>query len=347
MRGTTIMTRRTCALAILALSLTGAAARAQTAAEFYRGKTVRVLASFDAAGNAGLLVQMIANHLGAHLAGRPTVIAQFMPGGGGIVQANYIFNAAPQDGTTIGVLFDNLPTTQVLDPTGIRFDARGFTLIGALNKGENAAMAVRADSPAQTVAQAKSVEVVEAATGPGTTGYAVSNALNNTIGTRFKIVMGYSGGNAMLHAFEQREVSALLIDFNSFLRDSPDMINSGVMKFMFQIGDRPDPRSPDTPLLQSFAETDEQRQIFRLLSGGRRMGKAVIAPPGVPADRAAALREAFDAMAKDQSFIDDAAKIGTKIEARDWRDVAQVIRETVEIDPAVAATAARLAKGPK
>src|SRR5947199_110096 len=112
---------------LLSVPLLGATARAETAAEFYRGKTVRVLAAFDAAGNAGLIVQAVGAHLGRHLAGNPTVVPQFMPGGGGLVQANYLYTAAPKDGTVIGLLFDNLPTSQVLEPTGIKFDAKQFT----------------------------------------------------------------------------------------------------------------------------------------------------------------------------------------------------------------------------
>jgi tripartite-type tricarboxylate transporter receptor subunit TctC len=335
-------------LAVTALSAiaSGGLARAETPAEFYKGRTVRVLAAFDAAGNAGLIVQAVALHLGTHLAGTPTVVPQFMPGGGGLVQANYIYNAAPKDGTVIGLLFDNLPTTQVLEPTGIKFDAKLFTIVGALNGGENGALAVRSDSKATTIAEAKQTEVVMAATGPGTTAYTISSALNKTIGTRFKLIMGYTSGGTMLHAFDQGEVTSLLLDYNSFVRDSPDMIKSGRMAWMLQIGDRPEPDLATVPMLQDVAETAEQRRIFMLLSESRRMGKAFIAPPGIPADRAAALRAAFQDMARDPAFVADAAKVGTKVQPRSWEAVAEVISSTVDTDPAIAAKASALIAPP-
>ncbi len=311
-------------------------ARAETAEEFYRGKTVHVLAGFDAAGAAGFLVQLIATHLGEHLPGRPTVVPQFMPGGGSIVEANYLYNVAPKDGTYIGTLFDNLPTIQVLDPGGVKFDARRFTIIGSVNRGENGAMAIRADSPAQTIEQAKQTVVMEAVTGPGTTGFSISNAMNKLIGTRFKLVMGYSGGGAMLRAFEQQEIAAVMLDYNSFLRDSPAMINSRLMRFMFQVGDEPDARIADVPMLQSAATTPEVRDIFMFLSASRRLGKPIVAPPGIPADRADALRRAWQDMLRDPAFITDAAKIGSRVEPRSADQVFKAIRETIDVDPAIA-----------
>ena len=334
-------------VAIGALLCAAGEARADSAADFYRGKTVRVLAGFDAAGAAGFLVQVVASHLGKHIPGHPNVIPQFMPGGGAIVEANYLYAAAPKDGTYIGTLFDNLPTVQVLDPTGVKFDARRFTIIGSINNGENGAMAIRADHPAQTIEQARTTEVAEAVTGPGTTGFSISQALNKLIGTRFKLVMGYSGGGAMLHAFEQREAAAVMLDYNSFLRDSPDMIRSGVMKFMFQVGDRPDPRIPDVPLLQSAATNAEQREIFKFLSASRRFGKPIIAPPDIPPDRAAALREAWREMMADPDFVADAARINNRVEPRSWESVANAIRETIEVDPRIATAAAAFTANPR
>jgi tripartite-type tricarboxylate transporter receptor subunit TctC len=340
--------RRAVALFVVMALLLGASdvARAETAEEFYRGKTVRVLAGFDAAGAAGFLVQLISTHLGKHLAGHPSVVPQFMPGGGSIVEANYIYNAAPKDGTYIGTLFDNLPTIQVLDPSGVKFDARRYTIVGSINKGENGAMAIRSDSPVQTIEQAKTTEVMEAVTGPGTTGFSITNALNKLLGTRFKLVMGYAGGGAMLRAFEQHEIAAVMLDYNSFLRDSPAMIQSGLMKFMFQVGDEPDARIADVPMLQSVAWTPEERAIFMFLSASRRLGKPIVAPPGVPPERVAALQEAWQSMLRDPAFIADAAKIGSRVEARTVESVQAAFRETIDVDPAIAQKAAGFAANP-
>jgi tripartite-type tricarboxylate transporter receptor subunit TctC len=313
--------------------------------DFYRGKTVRVLAAFDAAGNAGLIVQAVANHLGKHLPGNPTVIPQFMPGGGGLVQANYIYSAAPKDGTVLGLLFDNLPTTQVLEPGTVKFDAKRFTVIGALNRGENGALAIRSDHPVKKVTDARHADVVMASTGPGTTAYSIGNALNGTLGTRFKLVMGYTSGGTMLRAFEQGEVSSLLLDYNSLTRDSPHLIQSGLMKFLLQIGERRDPEIADTPLLTDVAETTQQRDVFELLSAGRRMGKVFVAPPEVPAERASVLRKAFAELAADPDFVADAARVGTKVEARSYESAAAVIRETVEAPEATVALAAKVSVG--
>ena len=323
----------------------GAQASIAQEADFYRGKTVRVLAAFDAAGNAGLIVQAVANHLGKHLPGSPTVIPQFMPGGGGLVQANYIYSAAPKDGTVLGLLFDNLPTTQVLEPGSVKFDAKRFTVIGALNRGENGALAIRSDHAVKKVTDAREREVAMASTGPGTTAYSIGNALNNTLGTRFRLVMGYTSGGTMLRAFEQAEVSSLLLDYNSLTRDSPHMIQSGLMRFLLQVGDRRDPEIADVPLLTEVAETAEQRDVFALLSSGRRMGKVFVAPPDLPPERAETLRKAFAELATDPDFVADAARVGTKIEARPYEAAATVIRETVEATAAIVALAAKVSAG--
>ena len=320
-------------------------ALAQEAADFFRSKTVRVLAAFDAAGNAGLIVQAVANHIGKHIPGNPTVIPQFMPGGGGLVQASYIFAAAPKDGTAFGLLFDNLPTTQVLEPSTVKFDSKRFTVIGALNGGENGALAIRNDHPAKSVADARNHELVMASTGPGTTAYSIGNALNNTLQTKIRLVMGYTSGGTMLRAFEQGEVSSLIIDYNSLKRDSPHMIESGLMKFLLQVGDRREPEIASVPLLTEVAETTEQKNLFMLLSAGRRMGKVFIAPPEVPTDRADVLRRAFAAMVADPDFVADAARLGTKVEPRPWQAAADVIRETVETPKELAELAARLSTG--
>ena len=328
-----------------ALLLAVAPASAQDAAEFFRGKTIRVLAAFDAAGNAGLIVQVVANHIGKHIPGNPIVIPQFMPGGGGLVQANYIYSAAPKDGTAFGLLFDNLPITQVLEPASVKFDSKRFTVIGALNRGENGALAIRSDHPIKTVADARRHELVMASTGPGTTAYSIGNALNNTLQTKIRLVMGYTSGGTMLHAFEQGEVSSLIIDYNSLKRDSPQMIQSGLMKFLLQVGDHREAEINSVPLLTEVAETSQQKALFMLLSSGRRMGKVFIAPPDVPAERVDILRKAFADMVADPDFVTDAARVGTRVEARPWQAAADVIRETVETPVELAELAAKLSAG--
>ena len=123
------------------------------------------------------------------------------------------------------------------------------------------------------------------------------------------------------------------------------MIQSGLMKFLLQVGDRRDPEIADVPLLTEVAETAEQRDVFALLSSGRRMGKVFVAPPDLPQERAATLRKAFAELATDPDFVSDAARVGTKIEARPYEAAATVIRETVEAIPAIVALAAKVSAG--
>jgi hypothetical protein len=141
-------------------------------------------------------------------------------------------------------------------------------------------------------------------------------------------------------------VESLLLDYNSVARDSPALIQSGLMKWLLQIGDRPHPDLPDVPLLINLAENDQQRLIFSFLSASRRMGKAFIAPPETPADRTEALRAAFQSMLADPVFVEEATKLGMKVEPRPWQAVADVIRETVDVDPQIAATVQKLTAAP-
>jgi len=328
--------------ALIATFFSSTFAAAQSVENFYKGKTVTVLAGFDASGNAGQLVRTVAAHLGKHLPGNPTVIPQYRPGAGGIVQANYIYNIAPKDGTVIGLLFDNLPMAQVIEPAGIKFDAKRFTIVGAVNHGDNAVIAVRSDHKAQTIQQARTQEVVIGATGPGTTGYVLANILNGTIGTRFRVVTGYTSGGTLLLALERGEIHALARDYDSFVREGPHLIKSGLINWMVQIGGKADPGIPNVPLLNALAETDEQRQVFELVTQPRRMGKAFIGPPGVPEDRVRALQEAFANMLRDPLFIQEAERLGNAVETRSWKDVADVIHSTVDTNAAIAAITRKL-----
>jgi tripartite-type tricarboxylate transporter receptor subunit TctC len=334
---------------LLSLLMSGAVvqgAHADAAADFYKSRTIRVYSPFDPSGGLGLLVQLVSRFFGRNMAGQPTVVPQFMPGGGGIVQANYIYNVAPKDGTAFGLLFDNLPTVQVTDPTGIKFDAKRFVVVGALNSGEPGILVIRSDSAGRDINLAKQHEVLMAMTGPGTTGYTIGSALNKTIGTKFRFVMGYTGAGVMYQAFERNEVEALLLEYNSVIRDSPAMIQSGLMKWMLQIGARRHRDMPDVPLLTDLAENDQQKAIFSFLSASRLMGKAFVAPPETPTDRAEALRAGFQAMLVDPAFVDEATRLGMKVEPRPWQAVADVIRETVDLDPEIAATVRKLTAAP-
>lgn len=323
-------------LAALYLGSPAAGQAAESAADFYKGKTVTVTVGFDAGGGYGLLTTLVAKSLGKHIPGNPAVVAQFMPGGGGIKQANYLFNAAPRDGLVIGLLYDGIPTNELLyTDKGIKYKSAEFTALGSLAEYDPGLIAVRPDTPVSSFEDVKKTEVVLAAAGRGVNQFIIPNMLNKTTGTKFKIVTGYKSIGNMMVAMEQGEVQGTLGSYSIFDQVRPDWIRDRKLKWLVQMAIERDPRVKDVPLLQEVTDDRTTKDVFVFLTLGRTMTKGLVAPPRIPADRAAALRAAVMALGKDAEFLDAAKKSRVNIDVRPWQRLEKLIRDTVNTDPKI------------
>ena len=193
---------------ILATFLAIPPAQAQSSvADFYRGKTVNVLIGVGVGGEYDLQARLIARHIGKHIPGHPNVVPQNMTGAGGIKMANYLFAQAARDGTNIGMLGNNFPATQAVGGQGVQFDAAKFRWLGTIAPVVET-MAVWAATGVTTIEDARKREIVAGASGRGAITYIYPSLMNEFLGTRFKVVTGYAGGNEINLAMERREVDA-------------------------------------------------------------------------------------------------------------------------------------------
>jgi tripartite-type tricarboxylate transporter receptor subunit TctC len=258
-----------------------------------------------------------------------------MPGGGGLQGANYLYNAAPRDGTVIGLLYDNMPTEQALGLNKlVKFDVRNFTVLGSLNKRETGLVGILKRAGISSVEDAKRKVAVLAATGTASAQYIVPNAMNRILGTRFKLIPGYKVITDSFLAMESGEADGLFTNYATLAQARPDWIAQNLMSFIAQSSDIRDPAFADVPLLDELTDDKVQREAFRFLAMSRVAGKMVVAPPDIPTDRAAALRKAFSDALKDPQLLRGMAKLNQQIEPRDAEAALNVLRQTVETDQA-------------
>jgi tripartite-type tricarboxylate transporter receptor subunit TctC len=301
------MLRMIAALVAL-LTVTATSASADDVADFYRGKTVRLIIGYGTGGGYDTYSKMLARFLGEHIPGKPTVIAQNMPGAGSRNAGNWLYNVGPKDGTALAVLSQATPADQALGQPGIKFDVRKFNWIGNMVVVNNI-MIVWSETGVRTIDDAKKRPLAIGATGASSPSVIYPTVANNLLGTKFKIVSGYPGGGDINLALERREVDGRGSDsWASLKANSPAWIKDKKVTILFQVGPRREADLPDPPLLTELAQNDEQRQILEVVSGDAAVGRPILTAPDVPADRVQALRKAFDDTMRDPKFREAAKK---------------------------------------
>jgi tripartite-type tricarboxylate transporter receptor subunit TctC len=327
---------RSFAIAGLALLLATApiAASAQPGSPFYAGKTVNILVGAGEGGTYSSYGQLAAEHLRRLLPGNPTVIVQSMPGAGGIKATDYLANVAPKDGTTLGMLLDLAAATQMLQPRAVRYDLSRFSVVGSFVT-DNPVVMVRADAGARNFAEFKDKQIIVGSSGRGSQTYIHPALLRDVLGAKLKIVTGYRGSADISLALERGEVQAQSATWVSWLARHADWIKQKQIVPIVQVGLKKEPDLPDVPLMLELARGDEDRQVLEFMSSGSQIGRALFAPPGVPPERIAVLRAAFEAMIKDTGFQEAAAKRKLVIAPVPGADVQAIIQKVVSYSPAV------------
>jgi tripartite-type tricarboxylate transporter receptor subunit TctC len=321
------------------LFLTGRPAAAETpVAEFYKGKTITLITSTGVGGTYDVVARLVARYMPRYIPGHPTMIVQNMPGGGNVLATNYMFNIAPKDGTAIATIHSAMPLQQVLDAGGIRYDSDRFNWLGSTGP-QNEVIIVWHTAGIKTIAEATKKEIMLGGTGAGAGIVILPMVVNNLLGTKFKIVTGYRTSEDVNLGMERGEVQARAFSIDSITSQHPDWFTEHKVAFLCQSGARRDKRLPDVPLVTELAKNDEQRQIFKLISSAPALGQPYVAPPGLPAERLAVLRDAFAATLKDKGFLADAAKIRFTIDPLSADEVTQIVHETIHAPPDIVAKA--------
>jgi tripartite-type tricarboxylate transporter receptor subunit TctC len=320
-----------CAVAGPLCAVTGAAvsvpAMADPVADFYRGKTVRIVIGYGPGSGYDTYGRLVERHIGRHIPGNPDVIAQNMDGAGSLRATNFLYNAAPKDGTTIGIIGRGLAIVPlVASNDGAKFDGTKFIWLGSVNNEVSVAVAWRSTG-IRTIDDARRRELMVGATGQGVDDTSVFPGVANAIiGTRFKWVSGYRSGNEINLAMERGEVAGRVgWSWSSIKATKPDWLRDGKIHLLMQLSLHKHPELPDVPLIMDFAKNSEERRALELVFARQAMGRPFLAPPGVPGDRAAALKRAFDSTMKDAAFLGEAERMQLEINPVSGEEVQAIV----------------------
>jgi tripartite-type tricarboxylate transporter receptor subunit TctC len=299
-------------LAASAMSTTVAAQ--DSVADFYKGKRVTILVGFTAGGSSSLYAQSLARHMGRYLPGNPEMLVQNMPGAGGLVVANHVYNSAPRDGTVFAITGRTAAIEPLLGNKNAKFDAQKFNWIGTANVEYTTCIAWHT-APVKTLADAMQKELIVGGSGSDATEVVFPKAANKLAGTKFKVVTGYHGSTEINLAMERGEVQGFCGIGWTFLKlRKTAWLKEKKVNILFQLAMRKHPDLPDVPLIIDHAKTPEGKKIFEFLFAPQEMGRPFFAPPGVPAERVQALRDAFEKTLKDPQYLAEAAKLGIEVQ---------------------------------
>jgi tripartite-type tricarboxylate transporter receptor subunit TctC len=310
-----------------AMAALPSAAAAQPADQFFKGKNIRLYIGFDGGGTYDYYGRLVARFLGRHLPGEPTVIAQSMPGSGSLRAANYLFSAAPKDGTALGVITQTTAIEDALRSPGAQFKAAEFNWIGRMTAILEVHFTWKT-SKAMTIADARAHEIPLAGTGAGSPSEGYPKLLNALAGTKFKIISGYPSSTAGMLAMERGEVDGALTSWNTLKRTRQQWLQNRDINVLVQYGAERHPEMPDIPSVLEVATTPEGRAALAFYISGAELGRSLVAPPGLPPDRVAQLRAAFDAMLKDREFLAEIEKGGQEFYPASGDQVQRLIAAT-------------------
>jgi tripartite-type tricarboxylate transporter receptor subunit TctC len=309
---------------------------AQTPAEFYKGKTVDLMVGYSAGGGYDVYARMIARHLGKHIPGNPTVVVKNMEGAGSLRLANALYNSLPKDGTVFGTIARGGAFDPLLGNKAAQFDASKFSWIGSANDEVSVCVAWHT-SGITKIEDTFTKELVVGGTGPSADTDQFPRIVNGVLGTKMKIVTGYPGGNDISLAMERGEVQGRCgWSWSSVQSTRKDWYDSKKINVLVQLSLQKHPDLPNVPLILDLAKTPEQKQILTLVFARQALGRPYVAPPGVPADRLAALRKAFMDTMKDPEFLAEADKAQLEVTPIDGEKVQQIVVDAYKVDPAIA-----------
>ena len=317
------------------VALADAAAEAQTTEAFYQGRTVTLIVGTEAGGGYGIYGRLLARHIGHHIPGEPTIIVQNMPGASGRRAANYMYSEAARDGSVLGMLEQNIPFTQAMGRDNVRFDTRDFNYLGNMSSSVSVVVAWNA-AGVHTIADAQSKELIIGATGGTGTTRVFATLMNETVGTKFRIVTGYPGGNDINLAMERGEVGGRAsYSWASLKSGKPEWLREKKISILAQIGLEKAADLPDVPLLLDLAKSKSDREVIWLFSSGADLGRVVLTVPKVPQSRVALLRTSFDETMSDPALLAEAKRQDLDISPIDGAAVEKVVDRVISTPPSI------------
>ncbi len=305
-----------CIRTALTAAICGGAAfaQAQTVEEFYKKTPLSVYVGSGAGGGFDEIARVFTPHLARHLPGSPSVVVKNMPGAGGLLNVNFMYNAAPRDGSAIAAPFNTVFMLPIFGDPAAKFDPRKFTWLGSLDK-QTATCLVWHSVDVNTIDDVKKREIAVGATGTNATPAIFPAVLNALLGTKFKVISGYSTNEVRL-AMERGETQGVCgLAWQTYKAIAPGWIADKKLKILAQLGLAKHKELPDAPLALDMFANAADKKVFELVVLPQEFGRPFMAPPDLPADRAAALKQAFDKALVDPLFLADAQKIRLDIDA--------------------------------
>lgn len=326
--------------AALILALTRVAA-ANDVEDFYRGRTLTVLISYSVGGGYDLYARLLAHYLGRHIPGNPNVVPQNMPGAGGLRAANYLFSAAPKDGSMIGTFSRSIPTMPLVTPQDAHFDGRKFSWIGSMSSDTSLCL-TGVKSKVKTFNDMLTMPVVMGGQFAAADSDIYAHLYKNIFGAKIKLVSGYPGTNDITLAMERGEVDGICgLSWGTLKVAHPDWMKNKSVNLLVQAALKKDPELPDVPLALDLIDDPQKKQILYITFAPQQIGRPFAAPPGIPADRHAALSKAFDDTMKDPALLAEAAREKMDIAPMTGVEVGELVDKLYAIPPDVIAKASK------
>jgi tripartite-type tricarboxylate transporter receptor subunit TctC len=318
-------------------------ANAQTPEQFYKGKTVNLYIGYGPGGGYDFFGRLVARHIGRHIPGQPNVVPQNMPGAGSLRAANFVYNIAPKDGTSLGIVTQTVALEDAFGTPGVQYKSAGFNWIGRATSNVDLMLTWKT-AKAKTIQEAMQYETPVSGTGPASPAEFMPKVLNHVLGTKFKVITGYPGSNEGMLAMEKGEVDGATTSWNTLKTSKQDWLKDKSITILVTYTPYRHKELPDVPNMVELGKTDEQKQILALYASGAVIGRSIFTSPGVPADRVKALRDAFTAMTKDPVFLAEVEKTKAEFDPMSGEELQKTIEDASHVSPEVREKA-RAARG--
>ena len=331
-------------LTVVTVALSAVPGNSQSVEEFYKGKTITISVGFTPGGSYDFYARLFALHMGKYIPGNPSIVVQNMPGAGSLRAANHLFNVAPKDGTALGVVTQTVMLEPLLGTPEIRYNTSEFTYIGRMS-GVLDTVSSWHTAKAQNIHDVRKFETIAGGSGPTSPSVGYTRLMNAFAGTKFRVVLGFGGTAETMLAMERGEIDAAAVNWNSILRFNKEWLEQKKINVLVQVDLERSKELPDVPTMVELGNTAEDKVALAFYTSSAAVGRSLLGAPGIPADRVAALRAAFQSTTRDPGLLAEIKKTASEFSPATGEYLAELAKKVASTPPEVVRrTAAALQK---